>query len=278
MVVGLEWGKEKGKRIIGEFGMDMYTLLYFKWVTNKDLLYSMWDSVQCYVADWVRKEFGREWLHVYVGLSPFTVHLKLSQHCCDIGYTPIQNKKFKKIKNRKKNPTLVFLDPLSTVGVRWYQWDISETPYRLWFSNKCKASGKKEYRYSRLVFLLSALWVVLMLQKQQSSYNHEEENHMTKDRSDSWKRWKWEDCDSWWKPWVTAFWLFEEDCISNRVRLNSNESTCQHRRCRSDFWVWKIPYRRKWQPTPVFLPGESHGQRSYNPWDPKTVGHDWMNK
>ena len=120
-LLGLEWGKEKGKRIIGEFGMDMYTLLYFKWVANKDLLYSMWDSVQCYVADWVRKEFGREWLHVYVGLSPFTVHLKLSQHCCDIGYTPIQNKKLKKIKNRKKNPTLVFLDPLSTVGVRWYQ-------------------------------------------------------------------------------------------------------------------------------------------------------------
>ena len=26
--------------------------------------------------------------------------------------------------------------------------------------------------------------------------------------------------------------------------------------------VWKIPWRRKWQPTPVFLPGESHGQRS----------------
>ena len=34
-------------------------------------------------------------------------------------------------------------------------------------------------------------------------------------------------------------------------------------------WVGKIPWRRKWQPTPVFLPGESHGQRSlvgYNPW------------
>ena len=27
-------------------------------------------------------------------------------------------------------------------------------------------------------------------------------------------------------------------------------------------WVWKIPWRRKWQPTPVFLPGESHGRRS----------------
>ena len=27
-------------------------------------------------------------------------------------------------------------------------------------------------------------------------------------------------------------------------------------------WVWKIPWRRAWKPTPVFLPGEFHGQRS----------------
>ena len=44
-------------------------------------------------------------------------------------------------------------------------------------------------------------------------------------------------------------------------------------------WVGKIPWRRKWQPTPVFLPGESHGQRSlvgYSPWGRKElVGHDW---
>ena len=29
-----------------------------------------------------------------------------------------------------------------------------------------------------------------------------------------------------------------------------------------DFWVGKIPWLRKWQPTPAFLPGKSHGQRS----------------
>ena len=29
-----------------------------------------------------------------------------------------------------------------------------------------------------------------------------------------------------------------------------------------DPWIWKIPWRRRWQPTPVFLPGEFHGQRS----------------
>ena len=36
-----------------------------------------------------------------------------------------------------------------------------------------------------------------------------------------------------------------------------------------DPWVGKIPWRRKWQPTPILLPGESHGQRSlagYIPW------------
>ena len=34
------------------------------------------------------------------------------------------------------------------------------------------------------------------------------------------------------------------------------------RRHRFSPWVWKIPWRRKWQPTSVFLPGESRGQRS----------------
>ena len=37
-------------------------------------------------------------------------------------------------------------------------------------------------------------------------------------------------------------------------------------------WIWKILWRRAWQPTPVFLPGESHGQRSlagYSPWGRK---------
>ena len=36
----------------------------------------------------------------------------------------------------------------------------------------------------------------------------------------------------------------------------------QFRRCGFNPWVGKIPWRRKWQPTPVFLPGKSHGQRS----------------
>ena len=46
------------------------------------------------------------------------------------------------------------------------------------------------------------------------------------------------------------------------LRLSGKESACQCRRCGFDPWVGKIPWRMKWQPTPVFLPGESHGQRS----------------
>ena len=71
----------QGEVIVREFGMVMYTLLYLKWITNKDLLYSTWNSVQCYAAAWMGGEFGGEWIHVYVWLSPFLVHLKLSQHC-----------------------------------------------------------------------------------------------------------------------------------------------------------------------------------------------------
>ena len=44
--------------------------------------------------------------------------------------------------------------------------------------------------------------------------------------------------------------------------LSVKEPTCQCRRFRFNPWVRKIPWRRKWQPIPVFLPGKSHGQRS----------------
>ena len=54
----------------------------------------------------------------------------------------------------------------------------------------------------------------------------------------------------------------------------------QCRRPGFDPWVGKIPWRRKWQPTPIFLPGESQGQRSlggYSLWVAR-VRHDWVTK
>ena len=43
-------GDGSGEGIVREFGIDMYTLLYLKWITNKDLLYSTGNSAQYYVT------------------------------------------------------------------------------------------------------------------------------------------------------------------------------------------------------------------------------------
>ena len=75
--------------------------------------------------------------------------------------------------------------------------------------------------------------------------------------------------------------------------LSSKGSSCQcrrHRRYEFDPWIRKTPWRRKWHATPVFLPEESHGQRSlvgYSPWGHQesdtteysttdTCAHIWM--
>ena len=62
--------------------------------------------------------------------------------------------------------------------------------------------------------------------------------------------------------------------------ISGKGSACQCRRskrCGFDLWVGKIPWRRAWQPTPVVLPGKSHGQRilaEHSPWGSQTVRHD----
>ena len=59
---------------------------------------------------------------------------------------------------------------------------------------------------------------------------------------------------------------------------NGKESSFQSKRSRFKPWVRKILWRRKWQPTPAFLPGKFHGQRSltgYSPWGHR-VGYDWV--
>ena len=47
-----------GEGIVREFGIDVYTLPYFKWITNKDLLYSTGDSAQRYAAAWTGGSLG----------------------------------------------------------------------------------------------------------------------------------------------------------------------------------------------------------------------------
>ena len=59
------------------------------------------------------------------------------------------------------------------------------------------------------------------------------------------------------------------------THTHTHTHTCQWRRYGFDTWVGKIPWRRKWLPTSVFLPGTSHGQSNlvgYSPWSCKESG------
>ena len=93
---------------------------------------------------------------------------------------------------------------------------------------------------------------------------------------------KWKDCGpflyllrSAWAAWKRASSL--ECTCPGLGGASGKEPACQCWRCQRqgfDPWVGKTPWRRAWQPTPVFLPGEFRGQRSmvgYSPWSRKEL-------
>ena len=111
----------------------------------------------------------------------------------------------------------------------------------------------------------------------------QEEKGMTEDEMAGWHHWlnghesQWTPgvgdgqgglacCDSWGrKEWDTT----ERLIWSLMVLMVKNCQCRRHKTWRFDPWVRKIPWRRAWQPTPVSMPGESHGQGSlvgYTPW------------
>ena len=59
-------GEEGWKGIVWEFGIDMYTLVYLKWKTNKDLHYSTKNSAQFYGEAWIAGNLGKKrYMFVY---------------------------------------------------------------------------------------------------------------------------------------------------------------------------------------------------------------------
>ena len=62
---------------------------------------------------------------------------------------------------------------------------------------------------------------------------------------------------------------YKED-IGFPMWCSSKESTCQFRRRGFNPWVGKIPWSRKWQHTPVFWSGKSHGQRNLAGYSPQS--------
>ena len=69
--------------------------------------------------------------------------------------------------------------------------------------------------------------------------------------------------------WAYAFVFQVLSLLGLPCRLSRKASFCQCRRLGFDPCVGKISWRRKWQPTPVFLPGKSQGQRSLAGYSPR---------
>ena len=86
--------------------------------------------------------------------------------------------------------------------------------------------------------------------------------------------------------WLVSVSMYSRSTVPEGLPrwLSGEDSTCRCRRSRRrgfDPWVGKISRSRKWQPTPVFLPGKSRGQKSlasYSPWGHRRVRHDLASK
>ena len=87
-----------------------------------------------------------------------------------------------------------------------------------------------------------------------------------------WKYYTWFVFSAQWYPLMSTCMAFLGEW-SSQVVLPGNPPA----KADLDPWVGKIPWSRKWQPTPVFLPGKFHEQRSLTGYSPcgHRVGHDW---
>ena len=77
---------------------------------------------------------------------------------------------------------------------------------------------------------------------------------------------------------VRRYWDFYFHFTFTFWWLSGKESACQCRKCRFNPWVGKMPWRRKWQTTPVSLPGKSYAQRSLVGYRPGGVAESgaWL--
>jgi len=103
-------GRRIGEGIVRELGMDMDTLLYLKWITSKALMYSTCNSLNVMWQPGWEGSLGRMDTCVCMAeplyCSSETITTSL------IGCTPMQNKKFKKQKIKKKRVTCQHVMPL----------------------------------------------------------------------------------------------------------------------------------------------------------------------
>ena len=79
--------------------------------------------------------------------------------------------------------------------------------------------------------------------------------------------------------WKVFFFFFNLSIFLTGLSLwlSGKESVFDAGELWFDPWVGKMPWRRAWQPAPVFLPGKSHGQDPWQSTGSQRVGHDWSN-
>ena len=78
-----------------EFGMDMYTLLYLKWITNKDLLYSTGNAAQYSINNLSGKRIWKR-IDTCIGITESLCYTHETNTILLISYTPMSNKKLKR--------------------------------------------------------------------------------------------------------------------------------------------------------------------------------------
>ena len=70
-------------------------------------------------------------------------------------------------------------------------------------------------------------------------------------------------------------WEGETDLLALYSRVDFPGGSHSFGRCRFDSWVGKILWGREWQPTPVFFPGDLHGQRSVMNYTESEMTEPW---
>ena len=135
------WGEGRGEGLVKEFRMDRYTLLYFKWISNKViLLYRTRNSAQCYVTAWVWGDLGGKLIYIYAKslcFPPETITILL------ISYTPIQNEKLK-----TKTEHSLMQNKCFKTNARWWR--------------HTKSSGNKHTGFDNLFFFFLISFTTLL--------------------------------------------------------------------------------------------------------------------
>ena len=191
------------------------------------------------------------------------INLICARHCAISVYLLFQDAPFNQSILKEISPEcslegLMLKLKLQSFGHQMGRTDSFEKTLRLGKIEGKRRRGRERMRWHHRLnnMSLSRFWALVMNRKACHATVHE----ITR----SWTQLS---------AWAELNWLKPcQSLLGLPGSTSGKESTCQyrrHRRCEFHLWVRKIPWRRKWQPTPVFLPREFHWQKSQVGYSPQ---------